>query len=586
LLAALLLAMLSTLVLVGGVALAWQRHYAWRVVPGVWVAGIPLQGLTAPEAEAALREAWGEVGPRHLVLRDGDRRWVLPLDELGIGWDIAATVRAVMAVGHTGSFVDDWLAWLRGLRRGVVVPAFWTLDEGRANLALHTIAGEIDRPARPATLELSGAAPRSEPAVYGRALDVAATRAELSEALRAGLPENLDLTIRSLPPSIVDGEAARERAERLLSQQVILVYEEDGTRHSWSLGRDAIRQGLRPRQEAGDDGLTRWALDFDSGAVAEWVAAIARQVDRPLIEGRVRLDLQTLQASVAVPSQSGRQVDVEETLGRVLAALEGGEAVAEMAVEVTRPYVTAAEVARWGRIELLSEGKTHFAGSAPGRKQNIVIGASRYEGIVVPPGATFSFNQYVGPVTLADGWAEAYVIRGDRTELDAGGGLCQVATTVYRAAFFGGFPIVTRYPHTYRVSWYEPPIGLDATVYTPWVDFRFRNDLAIPVIIQPAADTRKGVLTFRFYGPGLLGRTVEMEGPHLDRHTKAPPPIYEEDPTLEPGEIKQVDSARAGVRATVYRIIKQGDEVIAREAFVSEYQAWPARYKVGPQRGA
>jgi len=578
-----LVALVSSLVLLGAGALAWQQHYDGRVIPGVWVAGVPLEGLTGPEAEAALRRAWDEVGPRHLALRDGDRQWVRPLEELGISWDVAATVRSVMAIGHSGTFRHDWQVRLRGLRSSVTVAALWAFDESRGNLALRRLATEIDRAPRSATLDLNGAAPHSEPAVYGRELDVDATRQGLSQALGSGLPETLELVIRSVPPTVADGETARQRAEQLLSRQVAVTLDDDGTPRTWSLSREAIARGLKPRQEIGGDSLTRWVVDFDPAPVAEWVAAIARQIDRPALEGRVRLDPQTLRASVAVPSQSGRQVNTAEAVTRVLAALEGGAETVELPVDVARPYVTVEQVAGWGQLQLLSEGVSYFKGSDPGRRQNIVTGSSRYHGVVVPPGATFSFNQHIGPITLAEGWAEAFIIIGDRTELGAGGGICQVATTAYRAAFFGGFPIVMRYPHPYRVGWYEPPVGLDATVYSPWVDLKFRNDLGIPVIIQTYPDVTDGVLTFRFYGPGALGRTVELDGPHVDRQTKAPPPIYEDDLALGPGEVKQVDWAHDGLRAIVYRIIKQGDTVIAREEFVSNYRAWPARFKRGPQ---
>ncbi len=567
----------------GTSAFAWQRHYAGRIAPGVWVAGVPLEGLTPPEAQAALQQAWDSIGPRHLTLRDGDRQWVIPLDALGIGWDLPATVRAAMAVGHSGSLWENWRIRLSGLREGVAVPPLWTLDEARCNLALRQLAQEIDQPPRSATLELGGAFPQSQPAIYGRELDVDATREKLRQSLATGLSPVLELEIRSLAPTVVDGEAARERAEKLLSRQVVVTFGEDGTRYTWALGRETIAAALKPRQEVGSDGQSRWVVDLDPAPIAAWVQTIADQIDRPVVEGRVRVDPKTRRASITIPSRTGWQVDTEEALNRVLAALEGGSGTVELPVEIQQPNITADEVAHWGPLNLLSEGVSYFKGSDPGRKQNIVTGSSRYDGVVVPAGATFSFNRYIGPITLAEGWAEAYVIMGDRTELGAGGGICQVATTCFRAAFFGGFPIVERFPHPYRVSWYEPPVGLDATVYTPWTDFKFRNDLSFPIVIQTEPNTTDGVLTFRFYGPGELGRTVEMEGPHVDRETKAPPPIYEDDPTLEPGEVKQVDWAHDGLRAIVYRIIKQGDTVIARERFVSEYKAWPARFKRGPQ---
>ncbi|MDI7278055.1 MAG: peptidoglycan binding domain-containing protein, partial [Anaerolineae bacterium] len=391
-----LLGVLAGLVLLAGGALAWQRHYVGRVVPGIWVSGVPLQGLTAAQAEAALRQAWDQVGPRHLTLRDGDRQWVLPLDTLGIGWDLPATVGAAMAVGHSDSFWETWRIRLCGLQRGVAVPPLWTLDEARCNLALRRLAAEIDQPPRSATLELGGTSPQSEPAVHGRELDVDATREKLRQALATGLPPALDLEIRSLVPTVVDGEAARQRAEQLLTHQPVVTFDEGGTRHAWSLSRQTVAAGLRSRQEVGSDGLTRWVIDFDPAPIAAWLANIAQQIDRPAIEGRVAVNLGTMRASIAVPSQTGRRVNTAEALSRILAALEDGSSTVELPVDIERPYVSAEEVARWGTFTLLSEGVSYFRGSDPGRKQNIVVGSSRFDGVVVPPGGTFSFNQYIG----------------------------------------------------------------------------------------------------------------------------------------------------------------------------------------------
>ena len=578
----LLISLATTVVLLGAAAILWQQHYSGRIIPGVWVAGVPLQGMTAREAEAALDQAWSTVGPRHLTLRDGSRQWVMPLEDLGITWNLQATVNAAMAVGRSGSFAADWLTRLRAMQRSLAIPPAWSFDEARASLALRQLAKEIDIPARPATFDLIGVTPRSTPGTTGCELDVDATLQQLRAAVQNGLPEAMDLTVRTTAPAVADGEAARQRAEAILSRQVTVTFDEDGVHQAWSLSHETVAQALQPRQETAPDGSVRWALDIKPDPLAAWVAGIARAVDRPLLEGRVQVDPATMTARIRIPSQSGRQVDTAEALKRILAALEGGPATVPLPVQVTQPYLTPERVASWGKLTLLSEGTSSFRGSDPARTQNIVVGTSRFPGVVVPPGATFSFNSYLGPITAAEGWAEAYVIVGDRTELGAGGGICQVATTAFRAAFYGGFPIVERYPHTYRVTWYEPPVGLDATVFTPDVDMRFKNDLSFPVIIDSSADTRTGALSFRFYGPGQLGRTVELEGPYLDNQVKAPPPIYEDDPTLAPGQVVQVDSAHDGVRAIVYRIIKQNGQVIAREQFVSNYEPWPARFKRGP----
>jgi vancomycin resistance protein YoaR len=161
-----------------------------------------------------------------------------------------------------------------------------------------------------------------------------------------------------------------------------------------------------------------------------------------------------------------------------------------------------------------------------------------------------------------------------------GGGVCQVSTTAFRAAFWGGFRIVERTAHGFRVHWYEPPVGLDATVYSPWVDFKFLNDTPYHLLIETEANLQTGVLAFRFYGT-KIGRTVDMEGPSEDNVVPHGPPVYEDDPTLPKGTTKQVEWARDGVDVTIYRIVKKDDEVVSRDEFFSRYQPWQDVYLVG-----
>jgi vancomycin resistance protein YoaR len=255
--------------------------------------------------------------------------------------------------------------------------------------------------------------------------------------------------------------------------------------------------------------------------------------------------------------------------------------VVSLAVRVQKPAVAVEDIPNMGIVELVSKATTSFKGSPPGRVKNIELAASRFQGVVVPPGQVFSFNKYLGDVSAEEGYEESYIIFNDRTTVGLGGGICQVSTTAFRAAFWGGFPIVERWAHGYRVGWYEPPVGLDATIYSPQVDFKFQNDTPHYLLIETEVDKKKGTLTFYFYGT-KPDRTVEMEGPIIENVKPPGEPIYEEDPSMAPGQIKQVDWAKEGADVTVYRIIKQGDTVLARERFFSRYRPWRDVFRVGP----
>jgi vancomycin resistance protein YoaR len=211
--------------------------------------------------------------------------------------------------------------------------------------------------------------------------------------------------------------------------------------------------------------------------------------------------------------------------------------------------------------------------------RNIEVAAEKFEGTVVPPGGVFSFNEIVRDVSSANGFEDGLVIWGDRTAVGVGGGVCQVSTTVFRTAYEGGFPIVSRTNHGYVVDWYGEP-GMDATIFTPYVDFQFRNDTGAYLLLDPIVDSANGVMTFNFYGTAP-NRTVTVSKPEIKDVKPAEPPQYVVDESLAPGEKKQVDWEKEGMTVTVTRTIVE-DGTTRTDTLTSNYEPWQAVYLVGP----
>ena len=227
-------------------------------------------------------------------------------------------------------------------------------------------------------------------------------------------------------------------------------------------------------------------------------------------------------------------------------------------------------------------GESYFTGSSSARDRNIRLGASKFNGVIIKPGQTFSFNEYLGDVSPEAGYDQSYVIIGNRTVLGVGGGICQVATTAFRAAYFGGYPIVERWPHAYRVGYYElggfGP-GFDATIYSPLVDFRFTNDTSHHILIQTEVDAARARLRFVFYST-KIGRTVEQVGPTRGEPIPPKAPVYEYDATLPAGTVVQDERPIDGLRAVLGRIVRDAEErVLYEDTFVSNCPR-PARYRM------
>ncbi len=259
--------------------------------------------------------------------------------------------------------------------------------------------------------------------------------------------------------------------------------------------------------------------------------------------------------------------------------------VIPLPVDVVLPSVTTEMVNSFGIKELIGRGYSEFAHSIPGRIHNVILAASRLNGVLIKPGETLSFNKAVGDVSASTGYQTAYIIKDGRTVLGDGGGVCQVSTTLFRAALAAGLPIKERRAHAYRVAYYEQAgfkAGLDATVFSPTVDLKIVNDTPGYILIQTKPDAQNLSLTFELYGTSD-GREAEIINHVVSGITSPPAPLYQDDPTLPAGAVKQVDFAAWGAKASFLYRVTRGGVVINEQTFSSNFRPWQAVFLRGPQ---
>ncbi len=261
------------------------------------------------------------------------------------------------------------------------------------------------------------------------------------------------------------------------------------------------------------------------------------------------------------------------------------EFVISLPVDEIQPKIKTEDSNSYGIRELIGSGSSKFHGSIPGRIHNINLAASRINGHLIPPGETFSFNETLGDVSAATGFQPAYIIKEGRTVLGDGGGVCQVSTTLFRAALNTGLPIVERHAHAYRVHYYEEesPVGIDATVFAPSYDLKFKNDTVNYILIQTKIDLNNYSLVFDFYGT-RDGRKITMTKPAILSQSPPPPDLYQDDPTLPIGVVKQVDWSAWGAKTTFdYRVEKDG-VITTKDTFFSNFRPWQAVYLRGTKQ--
>lgn len=249
---------------------------------------------------------------------------------------------------------------------------------------------------------------------------------------------------------------------------------------------------------------------------------------------------------------------------------------------VVSPEITLAQANDYNIEELIGEGRSDFSHSIPDRIHNIELGASKFHGVLIPKDSVFSFNDIVGDISAHTGYKPSYIIKAGRTVLGDGGGICQVSTTLFRAAINTGLPIVERHAHAYRVSYYENDMdpGYDATIFSPTVDLKFKNNTPGAILIQSIFDKSTNHLTYQFYGK-KDNRSVSISKSTISNYQPPLPALYQDDPTLKKGIVKQVDYPASGARATFGYKVTMGDTVLEDTQFISNYRPWQAVYLVG-----
>ncbi len=232
----------------------------------------------------------------------------------------------------------------------------------------------------------------------------------------------------------------------------------------------------------------------------------AENINRYLNELSTTLDIPPVDAKFGyrdehliefIAPRQGTILNIEKSFSSISTALVSGSTTAILVIDTNNPQITLDNANSLGITTLLASGESNFAGSSAARIHNIKTAAKLFDGILVKPGEEFSFNKVLGNVDAITGYLPELVIKNGVGVKEYGGGICQVATTLFRTAINSGLPIIERKPHTLLVRYYDRP-GFDATVYPGQVDLRFTNDTANNILIQPQIEGTK--ISFDIYG--------------------------------------------------------------------------------------
>lgn len=582
-------------ILIGFVGVV-QARYGNAIVPGVWAAGLDLSGMNRDEAAAALHDWFTYDENAIFTFRYGEQLWQWPASELGVMLDVDETVDTAMAAGRDPNalvnIVKQASVWFNGRAISPVI----RYDQNIANDRLLAIAAEINRPPVDATLTINGLFVETTAAQTGWTLDVPTTLRELDTIImRMDTGAEIQLDVRETAPLITDAEDAARKARAAIAGPVTLVADSpDGTPLGpWTATPRDIATLIYTEPAYNNDGTVRYEVLLKADAFRNFLENLAPGLTTEARNGRFHFNEDTRQLDIFEAAVNGRMMNVNETLTRIESAVFNADLNAKQ-VPVAFDYVlpplhnnvTAVEL---GITGLVAQGTTYYTGSTQNRIANIAEAAQRFDGLIIAPGEEFSFNGLLGDISPEDGFVEGFVIVGGRTVRGVGGGVCQVSTTVYQAAFYAGFPILERYAHGYRVGYYErgEGTGMDAAIYQGVghersLDLRFLNDTDYHLLIETSMYPGEDALQFRFYSTNP-GRQVVKEGPVIQNVVPARQTIYEANAEIPPGQERWVDWPAEGAYVVVTRkILDPSGQEIRQDQFKTQYQPWGAVVQVAP----
>lgn len=536
------------------------------ILPRVSIANIEVTGMDKDSAKR-LVEHYFKNNPSVVILRYEGKEYT-NFENFNVEYDFVWAVDQAMLIGRSGNVLTRIKEQAQALYkpRIIQVPSRYDIDEMIG--VVDELGEEINSEPVWPTLEITGKNVALVKGKNGITID--------KDKLKSDITSNLLLPGTHLVEIPMERVVTEESTEQ--SNKALAVAQNWIDKKLELKGKDTSFE-LSPNQI-----VSLFGLYFDpisSTSYEKIIAEIKPVIEREPVDAVFTFEEDRVKEFK--PEVVGTKIDIPALKEKLAVAIYTvDEKPLQVPLILSYPDITVDKINNLGIKELIGKGTSEFAHSIPGRVFNVNLAASRINGVIIPPGEEFSFNKHVGEISRDTGYQSAYIISGGRTVLGDGGGVCQVSTTVFRAALNSGLPITERKAHAYRVGYYEQDSkpGIDATVYNPSVDLKFKNDTGNHILVQTKVDTKKLVMSVEIYGTSD-GRVASITEPKISGQTAPPQTIYVDDPTLPAGTTKQIDWSAWGAKVSFDYKVERGGEILIEKTFYSNYQPWQAVYLKG-----
>lgn len=487
------------------------------VAYGITVSGYGIGGKSAAEATQALAQnaAYFEYTKTTLIL--DDRTWKATPHDLGVMFDIDTTMQRAYRIGKNNNALGNVIAQVRTAVLGAPISFAVTIDDRTLDRYLEEHFKDAEEKTTDAMLVANDHADMFEitPAQSGMVINKSALKYALFHSAARGVPATILLERKEDPPLITEamlGPAAQQANQLLARAPIALTYTNptdtgaiplSSRDRRYFLTKEQLKDLLTPVQKEGV-----FVIGVNEEIAKNILIGLAPSINQKPQNATLTFDGE--KAKEFALSKNGIELDIPASVEAIERQLMAEAPAINLAVNVLYPDIRTETIENLGIVTLLGKGESDFSGSPASRIFNIRLGAEKLNGTLIKPGEEFSFMNAIGDVGAKEGYQFALVIKngGDLVK-EYGGGLCQVSTTMFRAAIYSGLTITERYAHSLPVQYYNPQ-GFDAAVYSPHPDLRFINDTPSNILVQTKIIGIK--LYFEFYGTSD-SREVKLIGP-------------------------------------------------------------------------
>ena len=561
---------LTLIVLICAALTAYVIFYKGRVYPNTSINGVQIGGKNLQNSAAALTA--NVYTPSSLNLTYLDSSFKIATGDLSFSFDATASAQRAYEYTRTGNLLTDLLNRTDLLIHAKSFDLITNIDNGKLSKILSVISGQISKDPIEPSLKLINGIVFVDKGTPGKEVDQMSLSTTIRNHLTLGDSSDIEIPVNPIDHTLnqIEADNLKTRAEKYVGKSIQMKFEFNTFTFN---DTDLIK-------------LLDTKSGYNDGAISDLVQKISSLVARD--PQNPKFNFEGGKVTVFQPALDGIRTDSDSLKENILNSLysieTGTDKVIAFDIPVLRtaPEVTTESINNLGIKELIGRGTSTYFHSIPSRVHNVVLAASRINGTLVKPGDTFSFNDTLGDVSAFTGYQQAYIISGGKTILGDGGGVCQVSTTLFRAILNAGLPVIERAAHAYRVGYYEQdsPPGLDATVYGPSPDLKFTNDTSNYILIEAQANPKNYSLVFELYGTSD-GRVSSISKPVVSDIIPALPTVYQDDPTLPAGTLKQTDFSAAGATVKFNYTVKRAGKTIYQKTFVSNYRPWAAVYLRG-----